>query len=52
MKEKKFDKRMFKKEGDELQAYFHFKKRGGAPRIKKGKGSKYSRKIKHKGSEE
>jgi hypothetical protein len=41
-------KEMFKKTGDELQGYFHFKKRGGAPRIKKGKGSKYSRKVKHK----
>lgn len=46
------NKRMFKKKGDELQDFFHFKKRGGAPRIKKGKGSKYSRKVKHKGREE
>jgi len=45
-------KEMFKKSGDELQGFLHFKKRGGAPRIKKGKGSKYSRKIKHKGREE
>ncbi len=52
MKDKKLDKRIFKKEGDELQAYFHFKKRGGAPRIKKGKGSTYSRKVKHKEREE
>ena len=44
-------KEIFKKSGDELQGYFHFKKRGGAPRIKKGKGSKYSRKVKHKGNE-
>ena len=41
-------KEMFKKTGDELQGYFHFKNRGGAPRIKKGKGSTYSRKVKHK----
>ena len=46
------NKRMFKKEGEELQEFLHFKKRGGAPRIKKGKGSKYSRKVKHKGREE
>ena len=46
------NKRMFKKEGEELQGFLHFKKRGGAPRIKKDKGSKYSRKVKHKGREE
>ena len=46
------NKKIFKKEGKELQGFIHFKKRGGAPRIKKGKGSKYSRKIKHKGKEE
>ena len=46
------NKQVFKKSGDELQGYFHFKKRGGAPRIKKGKGSKYSRKVKHKEREE
>ena len=32
-----------KKTGEELQMYFHFKKRGGAPAPKKGKGS-YNRK--------
>ena len=42
------NKKIFKKEGEELQGFLHFKKRGGAPRIKKGKGSKYSRKVKHK----
>lgn len=44
-------KEIFKKSGDELQGYFHFKKRGGAPRIKKGKGSEYSRKVKHRGKD-
>lgn len=46
------NKKVFKKEGEELQGFLHFKKRGGAPKIKKGKGSKYSRKVKHKGREE
>ena len=46
------NKKIFKKSGDELQGFLHFKKRGGAPRIKKGKGSKYSRKVKHKEREE
>ena len=32
---------------EQLEEYTHFKKRGGAPRLKKGKGS-YSRKNKHK----
>ena len=41
------DKRMFKKSPEELQQYFHFKKRGFAIENKKGKGS-YSRKKKHK----
>ena len=39
----KFDKRMYKKTGEELQQYLHFRKRGGAPKPKKGKGS-YDRK--------
>ena len=42
-KEKKFDKRIFKKKGDELQAYLAFKRRGSATKSKKGKGS-YDRK--------
>jgi hypothetical protein len=42
-KEKKFDKRIFKKTGDELQAYLAFKRRGSATKNKKGKGS-YDRK--------
>lgn len=40
------DKRMFKKEGQELQDYLAFKRRGTTPKLKKGKGS-YSRKFKH-----
>lgn len=36
---KKIDKRMFKMEGDELQQYLHFRKRGGMVENKKGKGS-------------
>lgn len=43
-KEKKFDKRIFKKTGDELQAYLAFKRRGSATKSKKGKGS-YDRKA-------
>lgn len=39
----KLDKRMFKKSAEELQLYFHFKKRGFVIQNKKGKGS-YSRK--------
>ena len=42
-KDKKFDKRIFKKTGDELQAYLAFKRRGSATKSKKGKGS-YNRK--------
>jgi stalled ribosome alternative rescue factor ArfA len=39
MKEKKIDRRMFKKEGEELQQYLHFRKRGSVVKNKKGKGS-------------
>lgn len=39
MKEKKIDCRMFKKEGEELQQYLHFRKRGSVVKNKKGKGS-------------
>ena len=35
----KIDKRIFKKEGEELQQYLHFRKRGGSVKPKKGKGS-------------
>jgi stalled ribosome alternative rescue factor ArfA len=40
---KNIDRRMFKKEGEELQQYLHFRKRGSIVRNKKGKGS-YDRK--------
>ena len=40
---KKIDRRMFKKEGEELQQYLHFRKRGSVVENKKGKGS-YKRK--------
>lgn len=40
------DRRMFKKKGEELQLYFHFKKRCFRVNNKKGKGS-YRRKKKH-----
>lgn len=40
------DKRIYKKKGDELQLYFHFKKRGFRINNKKGKGS-YCRKKKY-----
>ena len=36
---KKIDRRMFKKEGEELQQYLHFHKRGSTVQNKKGKGS-------------
>lgn len=38
-KKKKFDKRVFKMEGEELQQYLHFRKRGSVVENKKGKGS-------------
>lgn len=43
---KKVDKRIFKKEGEELQQYLHFRKRGGSVKPKKGKGSFDRKKIK------
>lgn len=46
----KVDKRIFKKEGEELQLYLHFKKRGGSVPPKKGKGSFDRQKFK-KGSD-
>ena len=39
----KFDKRMMKKEGEELQQYLAFRRKGGKVPAKKGKGS-YNRK--------
>lgn len=40
------DRRMFKKEGEELQQYLHFRKRGSKVQNKKGKGS-YKREKKN-----
>ena len=45
--EKKIDKRMFKKTGEELEQYLQFRRRGTRVESKKGKGS-YNRKPKHK----
>ena len=42
----KVDKRIFKKEGEELQQYLHFRKRGGSVKPKKGKGSFDRKKFK------
>ena len=47
MSKKKVDKRMFKKEGEELQQYLAIMRKHGVIENKKGKGS-YSRKTKHK----
>lgn len=47
---KDFDKRVLKKEGEELQQYLAFKRKGGKVDSKKGKGS-YKRHQKHKGKE-
>lgn len=49
--EKKIDKRMFKKEGEELQAYLAFRRKGYKVPAKKGKGS-YNRKKMKKGEDE
>lgn len=46
----KIDKRIFKKEGEELQQYLHFRKRGGSVKPKKGKGS-FDRKAFKKGED-
>lgn len=43
----KFDKRIFKKNGEELQQYLMFKRRGSRVENKKGKGS-YKRRNKHR----
>lgn len=42
------DKRMFKKDGEELQQYLAFRRKAGRVEAKKGKGS-YKRYQKHKG---
>ena len=51
MKEKKIDRRVFKKEGEELQQYLHFRKRGSKVENKKGKGSYNRQKNKRWGDE-
>lgn len=38
-KTKENNRRMFNKEGEELQQYLHFRKRGSIIQNKKGKGS-------------
>ena len=48
---KKIDRRMFKKEGEELQQYLHFRKRGSRVENKKGKGS-YNRQKMKRGDKE
>lgn len=40
------DKRMLKKEGEELQQYLAFRRKGGKVPAKKGKGSYNRRKFK------
>ena len=45
-KKKKVDKRMFKKTGDELQQYLHFRSRGSVKENGKGKSSYNRQKFK------
>lgn len=45
---KKIDRRIYKKTGEELQQYLHFRKRGSVVTNKKGKGS-YNRQEFKKG---
>lgn len=47
-KKMEVDRRMFKKTGEELQQYLHFRKRGSVVKNKKGKGS-YNRQNFKKG---
>lgn len=48
---KKNSKEHLKKNGDELQEYLLFRRRGSAVKAKKGKGSEYKRHPKHRGKE-
>ena len=50
MNKKEFDKRVLKKEGEELQQYLAFRRKGSKVESKKGKGS-FKRHQKHKGKE-
>lgn len=45
------DRRMFKKEGEELQQYLHFRKRGSVVNNKKGKGAYNRQKMKRSDEE-
>lgn len=45
-RDKDFDRRIFKKTGDELQEYLAFKRRGSRVENKKGKDSYNRRKFK------
>lgn len=47
----KESKEHLKKQGDELQEYLLFRRRGNTVEAKKGKGAKYKRQPKHKGKE-
>lgn len=47
----KKSKEHLKKNGEELQEYLLFRRRGKAVEAKKGKGAKYKRAQKHKGRE-
>lgn len=38
-KKKEIDRQVFKMEGEELQQYLHFKRRGSVVKNKKGKGA-------------
>ena len=48
----KVDRRMFKKEGEELQQYLHFRKRGSVVENKRGKGVYNRQKSKRVGDDE
>lgn len=45
-KRKKFDKSIYKKTGEELQQWLHFRRRGSIVENKKGKGSYNRQKAK------
>ncbi len=45
-------KEMFKKEGEELQGFLQFRKRGHKVYTKKGRGSKYNRQEFKRGEQE
>lgn len=48
MKKEKLNRQVFKKTGEELQQYLHFRRRGSRVENKKGKGS-YNRQKAKKG---